>query len=53
MCGAVLYDNDGNVLKEYDGYVPNIIPNFYNDYVKLDIELETGKILNWKVPTKE
>jgi hypothetical protein len=53
MCDAVLYDNNGYALKYHDGYVPDIIPNSYNDYVELDIELETGKILNWKVPTKE
>ena len=41
--------------REYDGYVPSWFPNpaasHYGDYVELTIDLETGKILNWKKPT--
>lgn len=38
--------------KSYDGYVPSFFPGeHYGDYVELEIELATGKILNWKVPT--
>ncbi len=41
--------NDG---REYDGYVPDFFPDeHYGDYVMLDIDLATGRILNWKVPT--
>lgn len=40
--------------KEYDGYVPNFFPErHYGDYVMLDIELDTGKIVNWKKPTEK
>lgn len=40
--------------REYDGYVPDFFPGeHYGDYVELEIELATGKILNWKVPTKK
>lgn len=40
--------------RSYDGYVPDFFPGqHWGDYVQLEIELATGKILNWKVPTKE
>ena len=41
----------------YDGYVPSWFPNpkaeHYGDYVDLKIDLDTGKILNWKTPTRK
>jgi hypothetical protein len=50
--GATFCDADNNEVAEYDGYVPSFFPEkHYGDYVQLDIELATGKILNWKVPT--
>lgn len=46
---CVIYDKDGNKISDYNGYVPSFFPgNHYGDYVMLDIELSTGKILNWK-----
>lgn len=54
---ATLKDQDGNELKTYEGYVPDFMPDdadgssHYGDYLILDIEIDTGKILNWKVPT--
>lgn len=51
---AILYDSEGHRLGEYSGYVPDFFPGeHYGDYIKLDIELATGKILNWKPPTQE
>lgn len=59
-CYAILEDKDGNVLKEHDGYVPNFMPgqhvgeepdSHYGDFIILSIDIETGKILNWKKPT--
>lgn len=39
--------------KSYSGYVPDWMPGeHYGDYVNLEIDLETGKILDWKKPTK-
>lgn len=52
LCSAVLV-RDGKMLGESDGYVPSIMPNGGGDYVDLDIDIETGTILNWKVPTKK
>ncbi|CAB4131573.1 hypothetical protein UFOVP276_23 [uncultured Caudovirales phage] len=38
--------------QEHDGYVPEFFPgNHYGDYVILNIDIDTGKILNWKTPT--
>lgn len=52
MCSAVLVSDKGKVLKERDGYVPSIMPEGGGDYVDIDIDVATGKILNWKVPTE-
>jgi hypothetical protein len=53
MCSVSLIDEKGNTIGERDGYVPNFMPGeHFGDYVMLDIDLETGKILNWKKPTQ-
>ena len=44
-----IYGKDGNVYREYDGYVPSYMPGeHFGDYVMLDIDPYTGLILNWK-----
>ena len=51
---ANILDEKGNSIKEYDGYVPDFFPDkHYGDYVMLKIDIETGKILNWKAPTQD
>lgn len=52
---ACLENKDGeDIGEEYSGYVPNFFPGqHYGDYVELEIDVETGQILNWNVPTKE
>lgn len=51
LCYAELKNDDG-VVATRDGYVPGFMPGeHYGDYVELDIDLETGTILNWKKPT--
>lgn len=43
--------DDGRV---YDGYVPDFFPGkHYGDYVQLEIDLNSGRILNWKAPTQK
>jgi hypothetical protein len=43
---------DGTIKGEYEGYVPDFFPDeHYGDYVILDIDADTGQILNWKKPT--
>jgi len=45
---------DGKILKDYDGYVPSFMPgDHYGDYIQLEIDINTGQILNWKKPTEE
>ena len=50
-CATTLVDDNGKILKETDGYVPAIMPYGGGDYVDIEIDLATGKILNWEVPT--
>lgn len=51
---ASLVDAGGNVIHDQeDGYVPGFMPGeHYGDYVILDVDIETGQITNWKVPTE-
>ena len=45
---------EGKKDVEYDGYVPKFMPEeHFGDYVELDIDIDTGMIINWKKPTKE
>lgn len=49
---AGLYSSTGKQLKDYEGYVPSFMPgDHYGDYLILDIEIDTGKIINWKKPS--
>jgi len=43
-------DAKNNQIAHYDGYVPSFIPGEYGDYVCMEIDLETGRILDWKNP---
>ena len=54
LFSATLMDNVGQIKGEYDGYVPDFFPGeHYGDYVELDIDVATGRILNWKKPTEK
>ena len=54
MFSASLLENN-KTIGQMDGYVPAWFPNpnvqHYGDYVELDIDIDSGKILNWKTPT--
>lgn len=52
---ASLVDQNGDEIHDQeDGYVPGFMPGqHYGDYIILDIDLDTGKVLNWKPPTAE
>jgi hypothetical protein len=39
--------SDEGISKEYEGYVPSFFPEGGGDYITLDIDPYTGKILNW------
>ncbi len=50
----ILKDQDGEEICCKDGYVPDFFPgNHHGDYLILDIDIETGKILNWVPPSAE
>ena len=47
-----LKDADGTVLKEHNSYVPDFFPGkHYGDYIELNIDIDTGQILNWVKPS--
>lgn len=48
-----LMDQNGEQIHDHDGYVPGFFPGGGGDYLELDVDIETGKILNWKPPTKK
>lgn len=50
-----LKDAEGReVFSQDDGYVPGIMPGkHYGDYIILDIDLVSGRVLNWKCPSPE
>lgn len=53
LCVSTLIAADGTELKENDGYVPEMMPGeHYGDYIELEIDIETGQLLNWKKPSK-
>lgn len=54
FAGDVCDQHDEKIGEYYEGYVPDFMPgNHYGDYLILNIDLETGQIINWKPPTKE
>lgn len=49
VCDAgsyALYDATGSEVAAFDGYVPDIVPGSYGDYIELEID-ENGVITNW------
>lgn len=52
LCNVQALDESGNLVCEWDGYVPDFMPDqHYGDYLMLDIDLATGQILNWTPPS--
>lgn len=49
MCHAGLYDKDGNLLEEHNGYVPQIgCFDDGEDYFYVEVDNATGVVKNWK-----
>lgn len=49
---CTLVDQDGQTIIDYEGYVPSFMPGeHFGDYLILDIDVDTGKILNWQIPS--
>ena len=54
MCYAELIGPQSEIVAKHDGYVPALMPEeHYGDYVDIQIDLETGQIMNWKKPSRE
>jgi len=49
FCGVL--SNNGHYVGEHNGYVPAFFPGGDSDYVEMRIDVDTGRILNWKKPT--
>ena len=47
MSYMTIYDDEGNEIFEHDGYVPSIKGLGSGDYVDIDIDNATGKIIGW------
>ena len=45
-------DENNQQVASYSGYVPSFMPaeGGWGDYVKMEIDIETGRILNWTNP---
>lgn len=47
-------DVDGKIFVSKNDYVPSLFPGeHFGDYLILDIDIETGLIINWKKPSIE
>jgi hypothetical protein len=54
LCSSQYKDKNGKITKSNDyAYVPDDINIGGGDYVEMDIDTETGKIVNWKPLTDE
>jgi hypothetical protein len=47
-----IIDNKNNLINKYNGYVPKFITDRYGDFVEFEIDINTGKILNWNPDKK-
>lgn len=45
-----LLDAEDRVIGSREGYVPAIFNGGDNDYIRLDVDLKTGRIVGWKRP---
>jgi hypothetical protein len=53
-CHIEFFDEDKNRLGQRNDYVPDYFPEeHYGDYLELEIDVTTGKILNWRKPTQK
>ena len=54
LCDVRFLNENGTEIGSSDGYVPDWMPeHHYGDYIELEIDIATGHILNWEVPTQK
>ncbi len=51
-CAIEVYE-DLNCIADKDDYVPHTLGIGGGDYIRLEIDIKTGKIVNWKELSKE
>ena len=51
-CGDLFTMQNLDSGEDFQGYVPGFLGS-YGDYVELDIDTDTGTLLNWTAPTEE
>ena len=52
FCSQLLSDTGKVLVDQEEGYVPDFMPgSHFGDYVYLDIDIDTGQIVNWEKPT--
>ena len=47
MSSSKLFDADGNLKIEHDGYVPSDLGIGGGDYIKFELDLSTGKLIGF------
>lgn len=53
-CHIEFLDEDKNRIGQRNDYVPSYFPEeHYGDYIELEIDVATGKIVNWTKPTQK
>lgn len=53
LCFAEIIDENGKVLAERDYYPPRLGGVMGGDDIYIEIDVETGRILNWVTPTQD
>ena len=53
MFNYSVYDTDGLELLDKEGYAPDIYGVCGGDYFDLEIDIETGKIVDWNQQSKD
>lgn len=54
MFSCNIKDDNKYLVEDYCDYVPDFMPDeHFGDYVYLDIDLDTGKIVNWRTDASQ
>lgn len=53
LCMMDFFNAEGEQIGEYEGYVPLFMPGNDEDYIDLEINVETGEIIDWDVTQKQ
>jgi hypothetical protein len=49
---AIADQHGEEIYSQDDGYVPDFMPGeHYGDYIMLDIDIDSGVVVNWSKPT--